>query len=399
MITNEQLRVWWWQNQALGGERMGESSAQVLASTGWARSVGGVAPYLTLRARNGASRDMVDEDVKRRAVYELPSARGCTYVIPEGDYALALKLAQPFNEKNMRPALKLGVTERELNILCDAVLGALEKEALEPGAIRKRVGDKARSLGEEGRRKGVSSTTPLALGLLQVKGLIRRVPTTGRLDQQRYKYALWKDGPDLDMDQQEAHKALALRFFQWTAPATIKEFCWFSGMGVRAAKEAIKPIGLVGLPGAEEYLLSPEQLERLASCSADESHKVKLISNLDALFLLRRNVMGFLSDDAKGSEVDLGKRVATMGSLSDLPCNAIVDQGLLIGLWEYDFEHEEIVWFTFSDCGSRVDEAVQEMELFIRSDLGDARSFSLDSPARRAPRIAAIRRMASSSRW
>jgi hypothetical protein len=37
---------------------------------------------------------------------------------------------------------------------------------------------------------------------------------------------------------------------------------------------------------------------------------------------------------------------------------------------------------------------IDEMEAFVRDQLGDARSFSLDSPKSRKPRIEALRRMA-----
>jgi len=40
-----------------------------------------------------------------------------------------------------------------------------------------------------------------------------------------------------------------------------------------------------------------------------------------------------------------------------------------------------------------VDEAVARTTRWVRDDLGDARSFSLDSPASRAPRLRAIRAM------
>jgi len=36
---------------------------------------------------------------------------------------------------------------------------------------------------------------------------------------------------------------------------------------------------------------------------------------------------------------------------------------------------------------------VQRTERFVRDQLGDARSFSLDSPESRAPRIAALREL------
>ena len=47
------IRAWWAHRQGLDGSLMGASAAHVLERTGWARSVGGVGPYLTLFARAG----------------------------------------------------------------------------------------------------------------------------------------------------------------------------------------------------------------------------------------------------------------------------------------------------------------------------------------------------------
>jgi len=41
--------------------------------------------------------------------------------------------------------------------------------------------------------------------------------------------------------------------------------------------------------------------------------------------------------------------------------------------------------------------AVTRTEAFVRDQLGDARSFSLDSPKSRAPRITALRKAAASA--
>lgn len=80
-----------------------------------------------------------------------------------------------------------------------------------------------------------------------------------------------------------------------------------------------------------------------------------------------------------------------MGGISDLPSHAIVDRGRLIGLWEYDSAASEIVWTAWVK-GKAVSDAVRRTEAFIRDQVGDARSFSLDSPKSRAPRIAALRK-------
>ena len=52
-MDEERLRAWRWHRQGLDGSLEGATAAEVLERTGWARSVGGVGPYLTLFARAG----------------------------------------------------------------------------------------------------------------------------------------------------------------------------------------------------------------------------------------------------------------------------------------------------------------------------------------------------------
>ena len=50
---------------------------------------------------------------------------------------------------------------------------------------------------------------------------------------------------------------------------------------------------------------------------------------------------------------------------------------------------------TFDPPTAALRDAIVRTEAFVRDDLGDARSFSLDSPESRGPRIAAIERAAT----
>jgi hypothetical protein len=77
----------------------------------------------------------------------------------------------------------------------------------------------------------------------------------------------------------------------------------------------------------------------------------------------------------------------------DLPDHAILDRGRLIGLWEYDLEAQSIVWATFGVKDKALERVVVATESFVRDQLGDARSFSLDSPKSRAPKIEAIKKL------
>ena len=89
-MDETRLRAWWSHRQGLDGSLAGASPTEVLDRAGWARSVGGAGPYLTLFARAGTGRDEADRALAERQIHELPSARGCTYVLPASDFALGL---------------------------------------------------------------------------------------------------------------------------------------------------------------------------------------------------------------------------------------------------------------------------------------------------------------------
>ena len=396
-LTPERLRAWWAHKQGLLEPLSPSTPAAELARAGWARSIGGVGPYLTLFARGNHSRESVDAALAACQIHELPSARACTYVLPASDFALALTVAAAADKGGeMKVALKLGVTEKEIDTLCEAVLRALKSGPGEPDAIRDAVGGKARSLGPEGQKKGVSSTLPIALGRLQLSGDIRRIPTNGRLDQQRYRYTLWEPNPlkGSKLTAADAHTALARHYYQWTGPASAAEFQWFSGLGVKAAKDALAPLGLVSLEEGSERLMFPQDLDALRSFRPPKEPVYRLTSGLDSLVLLRRSHRSLAESSDLDSLPPLTKDGAAGGALADLPCHAILDRGRLVGLWEYDQPSESIVWLSFIQRNSDLKAAVRITETYVRSDLGDARSFSLDSPKSRQPKIEALRRAA-----
>ena len=389
-MDESKLRAWWSHRQGLDGSLGGKPPAEVLERTGWARSVGGVNPYLTLHARAGISREAADAAVAKLEIYELPGARGCTYVLPASDFALALKVGQPFNAGDMNTARKLGVTDKEVDKLCDAVQKALAGKELDPDGVREAVGGAARSLGPEGQKKGMSSTLPLALGRLQAEGHIRRVPTNGRLDQQRYRYTAWKPNP-LDrfkLSAEDAYTELARRYFAWIGPASMAEFQWFSGLGVKAAKAAVDPLKLVPVAEGDARLMFARDRDELQSFQPPKQPQHALVASIDSLFLLRRNLKDVVAPDDQ-------KRTGAGSSLMDLNNHAIVDRGRLVGLWEYDQAAESIVWSALGAKDKALKTAVDRTEQYIREQLGDARSFSLDSPQKRGPRIEALRKAAA----
>jgi len=114
---------------------------------------------------------------------------------------------------------------------------------------------------------------------------------------------------------------------------------------------------------------------------------------MDSMFLLRRNLSALLTSEASRQKVYGDKGVCELGSLSDLSSNAILDRGAIVGLWEYDPASGSLVWLTFSPPPDKaMRECASRTEAYIRDQLGDVRSFSLDSPKSRTPRIEAIRK-------
>ena len=99
-MDDAKLRAGWWQRQGLDGSLRDASPAAVLERSGWARSAGGAGPYLTLFARAGTSREAADAAVAAQDIHELPSARGCTYVVPASDFALALTVGRRFEGRS-----------------------------------------------------------------------------------------------------------------------------------------------------------------------------------------------------------------------------------------------------------------------------------------------------------
>jgi hypothetical protein len=126
--------------------------------------------------------------------------------------------------------------------------------------------------------------------------------------------------------------------------------------------------------------------EALEAFKPPRQPQYAVVSGLDGLFLLRRNLKDLVvPEDHKRSGVGTG--------LMDLNHHAIVDRGRLVGLWEYDPAAESIAWASFIK-DKALPAAVERAQAYVRDQLGDARSFSLDSPKSRAPRIEALRKAA-----
>ncbi|MEP6714065.1 MAG: crosslink repair DNA glycosylase YcaQ family protein [Terriglobia bacterium] len=335
--------AWRWHRQGLDGSLAGRSAAEVLKMTGWSRSVGSANPYLALFARAGLRREKVDAALAACEIHELPSARGCTYVLPAEDFALGLAVGRSFRGNEMKVAAKLGVTDDEMENLRGAIAKALAKGPLDPDAIRSAVGDTVRSLGPEGKKKGITTTLPVALGLLQSAGEIRRVPVNGRLDQQRYRYAGWNIKPSGD------YSDLARKFFAWTGGAPAAEFQAFAGLGVKAAKDAMEPLKLVGVEG--DILMLPADCDAYENFQPPKQPQYSLVGSLD--------------------------NILPPPGVQEVGLHRIIDRGRLAGTWDFDSATESIVWKALGKADNALKEAVRRTEAFIREDIAQEQNVKM----------------------
>ncbi len=382
------LRAWAWHKQGLDGSLAGKDAAAVLGSAGWARSVGGANPYLSLFARAGTRREQADADVAALRIHELPVARGCTYVLGAEDFRWALQLGRDAAEATVKVLERLGVSRAEISSLEQQVLDVLrDSQPLDPKELKDKLGEAVRSLGEEGKKKGASTTLPTALGLLQADGRIRRVPVNGRLDQQRYSYTDWSLEPS-ELSPEEARTQLMRGYLGWTGGATLKQTQWFTGFTVTQTKAALAAGSAVevSVASGETLWMLPQDRDALADFQVPIEERIQLLAGTDSLVLQRRNSADLLAEEDKGRKV----LDSTLALQADLPDHPILDRGRIIGLWQYDPGRERVAHWVFGNATDAVKQRIAEVEEFIRQDLGDFRSFSLDSPQSRQRRIDAL---------
>jgi hypothetical protein len=405
----DRARAFWHRRQGLA-TALGGPLEDVMAATGWGRTLGGIDIYLELRARApGMTRADLDRAVAESRVQVVPSVRGCIYLVPRAHVPLALRVAEELSAaRNARELALVGVRPAELDTVGAAVTAALRGGPLSTDALRRALPDGVvRSFGEKGKKLGLSSTLPPALRVLELAGKVERTLEGGRLDTERY---LWRataqspyDGARVPDDPAARHAALAAIFFRQAGPATVGEFCGWSGIGMRAAAAAAArvPLVRVAVDGwTDDALVFEDDLPALRA-AAPGAASVSFLAFEDGYLSWRGGPALLVDPRHHGRPVAVwgqtsGKRAATLGEARHLAGRSLLVGELLAGQWEYDPDARAIVWATFDPLPAArraaVEAAAAEAGRFIRDDLGHARSFSLDTDDEVRARAAAIRR-------
>ncbi len=359
---------------------------EVVAATGWLRTLGGAEAYLALAARSSrATVPEVAAALRRRELLPLPSVRGCIYLVPAADAPLSLGIARQLSEARIaRDLAKVGVSPAELQAVGEAALVALEGG---PRSTRQLSQDLprglSRSLGEAGKKVGLSSTLPPALRQLELEQRIVRQAEGDRIDHERYDWAL---SPLPPSPVEDLHRELARRFFAWAGPATPAAFGTWSGLNKGQARAAIAGAGLraVDVEGLGEALIHPEALD-----AALPPGQVAWLPALDNLAGLKEQPAPLV--DGPDAELEVGNfgrpPTTTLGQASNLFERSISQEGRIVGLWGWDPQAGSPVVRSFAGSPTPPPALAE-----IFGALGHSKRFLLDTESTLQVSLARLRR-------
>ena len=375
--------------------------AEVVEQAGPIRTLGGVDVYLALRARApGLKREQLDRAVEQRDVQVIPAARSCIYLVAKRDVPCALRFAGQLRaSRDEREFLKAGIHSGELEKLGKIIVQSLQKEGrLSTTQLRKQLPEGCfRSLGDAGKKLGLSSTLPPALRLLEFEGRIERFLKGQRLDSEVY---LWgPTNPDAvsppinNSAPAGLNRRMAEIYFRAAGLGTQKMFAGWSGLNQRDSKAAIEKLDLqtFHLEGEDEPFLGFEGIEP-ASAS-----RVSFLPFEDNLIALQAGPQRLV--DLRYHDVPVpvwGRtRQATLGQARHSTLRSIVAANQIAGFWEFDPKKRQVETFCFADLTPRhqheVKHTAEGLGNFINEELEHGRSFSIDTDRALAERVQFIR--------
>jgi hypothetical protein len=370
-----------------------------LAAAGHLRTLGGADVYLAARARfPKLRRSDLDSLVADAEFCVTPAARGCIYLVPQQDRALCLSVARDLSRaRDERDAKKAGIRPGELDAVAEAAVAALRTQGpLTTDGLRRELGPNVvRSLGDAGKKVGVSSTLPPALRLLEFAGRIVRTPVDGQLDHEKYEWRATDRDPFADAalpeDAPARHGRLLEHFVARAGVTTLPLFAAWSGLAQRDAKLALAHAEheLVAAEGLDDEALATPQLGSLLKKLAKADEQIALLPFEDNLVHLAGGLGAFVDSAAHDLKVptwgDMKQKNATerLGDAKHVMFRSILAEGRVCGFWEYDPDTQDVVTHLFDPPGKAVrtaiGEAAADLATFLRGQLGHGHSFSLDT--------------------
>src|SRR5438093_7463522 len=390
-VSLEHLNSWRMHRQFLDHPYPSKNLLDLIRAIGWIYSPGCSTPYLSLWAR-GASFKTGDLDklvFDDRKLIQLETLRGCTMLVPRDQASVALRIrTRTFTELSKQARQHMPLSDADMERLKTVILNVLHSAPKTADQLQRAVPSSlVKPFGPELNRIGLTNSLSLAINLLKEEGKVLKQEGNKRLDSTEYSFVLTSNLlPEADpfsLRMEEACAQLAAQYFRAEAPARIKDFAWWAGINVTDAikgagevKPKLVPIAVEGTK--DEFLISESDLEAFLNFKPPEA-AVSLIPYRDTYLKGQREVVDrFVPSEHADKPFSRWK-----GKLINDPLATIVQDGSVIGVWEWNEDEEEVDLLLFDSSISKpamkvIRKRADELATFIRNNLGDVRLQGLD---------------------
>jgi hypothetical protein len=390
-VSLQRVNAWRMHRQYLDRHFPSRDIVDLINAVGWLYSPGCSTPYLACWARMPSFKV---EDLNRlvfddRRLVQLETLRGCTMLVPRSQAAIALRIrTRTFTELSKQARQQMPITETAMEGLKATILKLLQNGPKTSDQLRAAVpANMVRDFGPELKRIGLTNSLTLAINLLKEEGKLIKQQAKRRLDSGEYSLALTASvlpqADPFNLRMEDACTQLASQYFRAESPARVKDFAWWAGINVtdaiRAAEE-IKP-KLVPIPvegSRDEFLISESDLDDLLGFEPTEP-AISLIPYRDTYLKGQREVVDrFVPSEHSDKPFSRWK-----GKLINDPLATIVQNGRVVGVWEWNEDEEEVDLLLFDSAIPKptvkaIRKRADELASFIRNNLGDVRLQGLD---------------------
>ncbi len=329
-LTPEQVRLLRIHHQELTEQSVSSDVAQVIRKLCGLQSQELPSANLAIRAR---THGITLEDVRQareveRSIVLTWSMRGTMHLIPSADIGWQMGL---FGQHNIRK------TERRYRQL--GLDEAIRQQALDymPEILNKHGALTRAEFAEKLAEKGIPVEGQAIHHLVRF-GALSGVLCFGAERDGDLTYVLIDDWLDRQairqLDEEASLAELTRRYLQAYAPATIKDFVSWSGLGVGQAKAGFKLLGdaLVEVEvGGESAWMLREQLEHIGTLKAEQT--VRLLPHYDT-YLLGHQSRAFMVAD------EFAKQVHPGGGLIR---TCVIADGQAVASWQLVRKRDHVV--------------------------------------------------------
>jgi len=385
-VSLQQMNSWRMHRQFLDHPFPSKDIVDLIHAIGWLYSPGCSTPYLACWARMGSFKA---EDLNRlvfeeRRVVQLETLRGCSMLVPKSQASIALRIrTRTFTELSKQARQQMPISESDMERLKLAVLNGLQNGPRTAEHIRTVIPSPlVKDFGPDLKRIGLTNSLTLAINLLKEEGKLLKQQAKRRLDVTEYSLGLTSSAlPNADpfnLRMEDACAQLATQYFRAEAPARVRDFAWWAGINVTDAikgagevKPKLVPIQVEDTK--DEYLIGEADLDAFLSFEPQES-ALNFIPYRDTYLKGQREVVDrFVPSEHADKPFSRWK-----GKLINDPLATIVQDGLVIGVWEWNEDEEEIDLLLFDSSISKpamklIRKRADELATFIRNNLGDVR--------------------------